>query len=288
MPEVSIVIVNYNTREPLRRCLESIRAQRGTLDVEVIVVDNGSRDGSPDMIRAVMPEAILIEPGRNTWFSGGNNIGIFRAVGSYTWILNADTVLQAGTLQIMLSYLKAHPRLSAVTCQMRFPDGRVQRTTSRIPRYIDLLFSYTVIGLLLKPWRHRRQAAMWFDGWERDSTRAVEIAPGSNILARTALLQQIGGFDETLKLYYTEDDLCRRLLAEGEIHFVAEALLIHEERASVKQVRRLASQIYFEDMLRYTAKYDRAARAALLRALLWPTRQAMDLAQRLRGHRQSL
>jgi GT2 family glycosyltransferase len=129
---------------------------------------------------------------------------------------------------------------------------------------------------------------MWFNGWERDSTRAVEIAPGSNILARTAPLQQIGGFDETLKLYFTEDDLCRRLLTQGEIHFVAEAQLIHEESASVNQVRRLASQIYFEDMLRYTAKYDGAARALLLRALLWPTRQALDLAQRLRGDRRSL
>ena len=79
MPDVSIVIVNYNTREPLRRCLQAIQAEQGDLDVEVIVVDNASKDNSTAMVREVMPKAIVVEPGKNTWFSGGNNIGFQRA-----------------------------------------------------------------------------------------------------------------------------------------------------------------------------------------------------------------
>jgi N-acetylglucosaminyl-diphospho-decaprenol L-rhamnosyltransferase len=286
---VSIVIVNYNTREPLRRCLQSITAHQGGLDLEVVVVDNGSRDDSTTMVREVMPEAVVIEPGRNTWFSGGNNTGAHKASGEYVFILNADTQLQDGTLPTMLDYLRAHPTVGAVTCQMRFPDGQLQNTCSRVPAYIDLLLGYTFLGVLLAPLRTRRRAYLFLSDWDRQTTRAVEVAPGSNILVRAAILRQINGFDESLKLYFTEDDLCCQIWRSGhEIHFVAEAVLLHEERASVKQVQRMASQVYFDDLLTFSRKYYGVARTTLLQALMWPTRRAMDWAQKRRGERQAL
>jgi hypothetical protein len=289
MTQLSIIIVNYNTREPLRRCLESIKAQRGDLDIEVIVVDNASKDGSAAMARQVMPEAAVIEPGRNTWFTGGNNLGLQQARGDYVHILNPDTVFQPGTLQTMLAYLQAHPRVGAITCQMSFPGGRVQFTGSRVPGYADLLLGYTFLGLLLRPWRDSRRRRMWFAGWSRDTTRPVEVIPDSNLMAPLALIRQIGAFDETLKLYFTEDDICRRILDAGyEIHFVAGATLTHEEHASTSQVQRLASQVYFQDLIQFSRKHYGAARTRLLRALIWPTRLAMDWAQRLRGERKAV
>lgn len=289
MPDLSIIIVNYNTREPLRRCLESIKAHQAPLQVETIVVDNASKDGSTDMVRRVMPEAILIEPGHNTWFTGGNNIGLQRASGDYVLILNPDTVFQQGTLQTMLAYLKAHPQVGAITCQMRFPDGGLQNTGSRVPGYIDLLLGYTFLGVLLRPWRDNRRKQMWFEGWERNTTRPVEVIPDSNLMAPRGLIQQLKGFDETLKLYFTEDDICRRIIDAGyEIHFVAEATLLHEEHASTSQVQRLASQVYFQDLILFSRKYYGVIPTGFLQALIWPTRQAMDLAQRLRGERKAL
>ena len=150
MPDVSVVIVNYNTREPLRRCLESIKAERGSLDLEVIIVDNASKDDSASMIRQVMPEAVLIEPGHNTWFSGGNNIGFQKATADTIYILNADTRLQPNGLQTMLDYLRAHPDVGAVTCRMEYPEGGLQQTCSRVPDYLNLLLGYTFLGVLLK------------------------------------------------------------------------------------------------------------------------------------------
>jgi GT2 family glycosyltransferase len=286
VPDLSVAIVTYNTREPLRRCLQSIRDHHGGVDLEVIVVDNGSRDGSVTMAREVMPQALVVAPGRNTWFTGGNNIAIQKATGEYVWILNADTVLQPGTLPTMLAYLRAHPRVGAVSCQMRFPDGRVQRTGSRMPAYADLVLDYSAVGLLLGPWRDRRRARLWLAGWSRDSSRPVEVVPGSNLMAPLALVRQVGAFDERFKLYFAEDDLCRRILDAGrEVHFVGDAVLVHEESASVRQVRRLATRVYFEDLLRFAEKHHGRARAGWLRALVWPTRQAMDLVQRLRGER---
>lgn len=289
MPDLSILIVSYNTREPLRRCLESIQATRGELDVEVIVVDNGSQDGSVDMVRETAPEAVVIVPGRNTWFSGGNNLALAAAHGDTTLILNPDTVILPGALQTMLAYLKAHPEVGALSCRQRFPDGAIIPNGSRAPRYVDLLLGYTFLGTLLAPWRDRRRRAMWYTGWDRTTTRPVEVIPDSSLLAATSLLQQLQGFDETFKLYFTEDDICRRILATGrEIHFLAEAEIVHEEHASTSQVQRLASQVYFDDLIVYARKYSGPLAAAILRALVAPTRWGMDLAQRLRGERKAL
>jgi len=289
MPDLSVVIVNYNTREPLRRCLISIQQQRGDLDVQVIIVDNGSRDDSSAMIRQEMPEAILIEPGRNTWFSGGNNLGVQYATAEYILVLNPDTLIQPGMFQTMLAYMKSHPRVGALTCQMRFPDGKLQSTCSRIPRYLDLLLGYTFLGVIFAPWRDRRRAEMWYTGWNRDDDRAVEVIPDSCMLLPAHLGQQIGMYDEQLKLYFTEDDICRRIIGAGyEVHFVANALVLHEEHASVSQVQRLASQVYFDDLIAFSRKYYGGLATFFLQALMWPTRRAMDAAQRLRGERKML
>ncbi len=287
--DLSIVIVSYNTREPLRRCLASIQQHRADLSLEVIVVDNGSKDGSSDMVRSEFPDVTLIEPGFNTWFTGGNNRGVQAASGEYIFILNPDTVIQPGTLQTMLIYLCEHIHVGAVTCQMQYPQGERQFTGSRTPRYPDLLLGYTFLGALLSPWRHRRRQAMWYDGWQRDSTRPVEVIPDSCMMLSRILWRTISGFDERLKLYFTEDDICKRILASGyEIHFVAETMLLHEEHASTSQVQRLASQVYFDDLLQFTRKYYGTLPAALLQALIVPTRYAMDIAQRLRGERKAL
>lgn len=289
MPDVSIVIVNYNTCEPLRRCLRSIQVETGDLSVEVIVVDNGSKDDSVAMVRQVMPEANVIEPGRNTWFSGGNNLGFEQAKGDFIYILNADTRLQPNGLQTMLTYLKAHPKVGAVTCRMEYPEGGLQQTCSQVPQYVDLLLGYTFLGVLFQGWRDGRRQQMWYSGWGRDTTKMIEVGPGSNLLCPRPVIEQIKGFDEALKLYFTEDDLCKKILDAGyENHFVGGVLLLHEERASTSQVWRMASHVYFEDLITFCRKYYGAPQALLLRALVIPTRFAMNLAQRWRGERTQL
>jgi hypothetical protein len=231
----------------------------------------------------------LVEPGRNTWFTGGNNLGLKRATGDYVLVLNPDTIIQPGTLLTMVSYLRSHPEVGAITCRMEYPGGGLQYTCSRVPLYPDLLLGYTFLGVLLSPLRSRRRKQMWYNGWGRDSTRAVEVIPDSCLMAPRALLLRLGGYDERMKLYFTEDDICRRILAEGApIHFVADAVLLHTEHASTSQVQRLASQVYFDDLLAFSRKYYGGAAAAALQALMIPTRRAMDIVQRLRGERKAM
>ncbi len=287
MLDLSIVIVNYNTRDYLRPCLASIEAQRGDLSVEVIVVDNASKDGSAAMVRGEFPRVLLVEPGVNTWFTGGNNLGISRAQGEFVLLLNSDTLIQPEMLPTMVAYLRIHPGVGALTCQQRsMDDGEILRIGSRVPRYLDLLLGYTFLGVIFAPVRDRRRTAMWYADWNRDTTRAVEVIPGSCIMARRDLLNRFGTFDTRLKLYFPEDDLFQRMIGTGlEIHFTAEAILIHKEHASTKQAQRLASQIYFDDLIAFTGKWHGKLAAFTLRLLLIPTRAAMDIVQRRRGER---
>lgn len=291
MPDLAIVIVNYNTQELLRACIESILREQGNLAVEIIVVDNDSRDGSADMLREHFSETVrLIETGRNTWFSGGNNIGVKAAQSDTVLILNADTIMQPQTLQILFDYLHENDQVGAVTCQQRFPDtNAIIRTCSEQTTYSDLLLGYTFLGVIFSGQRAQSRQHMWYDSWNRQSNRSIGIAPGSCIMASRELLLSFGVFDEALKLYFTDDDLCRDILATGkEIHFVAEAILLHYEHASVEQVQRLASQIYFDDLVTFCRKHHGTARALLLQVLMIPTRWGMAAAQRLRGERKTI
>lgn len=288
--KLSIVICNYNTRDDLAQCLESIERTRGDLALEVIVVDNASRDGSAAMVRARFPAVHLIEPGANLWFNGGNNTGLRAARGAYALILNPDTVVTPGALRTLVDYLDAHPGVGMATCRMVFPDGTVQPNCSRFPGFGYLILVHSFLGKLLPQKLAAIERALWYADWDRESTRPVEAAPGSALIARRALLARLGYLDEAMKLFFSDIDLSRRVWEAGragdagaEVHYVAEATIVHREHASIGQAQRLATRIYFDDMVVFTRKYYGAPRAALLRALLAPTRVAMALKQSLRS-----
>lgn len=277
MPELSIVIVNYNTRSKLKACLQSILDERGVMDVEIIVVDNGSQDGSIAMLQAFAPAVRLIQPGHNTWFSGGNNIGVRAATSNYILLLNPDTIVPPFMLQTMLRYLIQQRDVGAVTCRQQHPDGTRLNTCSRLPAYLDLLLDDTLLGVLFPQWRNKRRRWRWYMDWHRDSTQAVEVAPGSCIMARSDLLLSFQIFDDRLKLYFTDDDLCKSILDCGyQIHFLADVTLLHYEKSGIQGMKRTARQIYFADMLTYCRKQYGLWRTLFLQLFLAPTQWAMD------------
>ncbi|MEM6530296.1 MAG: glycosyltransferase family 2 protein, partial [Chloroflexota bacterium] len=138
---LSVVIVNYNTRDLLRDCLQSLK--NSTIAPEVIVVDNASSDGSPAMVADEFPGVRLLAQSENTWFCGGNNIGICVATGKYVLLLNPDTAAAPDALEKLVAYLDAHPETAGVTAQLHYPGGEIQRTCSRIPTFAYLLAQHT-------------------------------------------------------------------------------------------------------------------------------------------------
>jgi len=265
-PRLSVIIVSYNTRDDLRLCLESLLRSTIADQIEIIVIDNASTDGSAAMVRADFPTVRLLEPGRNLWFCGGNNHGLERARGAYALLLNPDTIIAPESLEALVNFMDAHPDYAGATLQLRYPDGTVQRTCSAAATYRYLLLTQTPLGMLLRDARQRVEAAHWYAGWERDRDYDVAAIPGSCALMRRADLR----LDDRLLLYFNEDDLARRC-AGRKFRFLAGPPIVHREKSSTRTAA--ASRIYFRDMITFTRTHFGPWRAALLwwlsRPLAW-------------------
>lgn len=268
---LSIVIVNYNTRDALRDCLASLAAVRDEY-YEVIVVDNDSTDGSADMVRADFPGVTLIEPGANTGFSIGNNLGITQSGGDVVLLLNPDTVVPPGALTRMVDFLADHPDYTGATCQLRYPDGAIQQTCSRTPTFGYLLLQHTPLRWLLAGRARRAAAQHGYADWDRTTDRDVEVMPGSCTLLRRDKLW----LGDRFRLYFPEDDL-RRRLDDHRFRFLADVHIIHHEKSATRSW--LATRIYFRDLLVYTRQYHGPGGWALLWLLSRPLLIGMGLRQ---------
>ncbi|MCL4248521.1 MAG: glycosyltransferase family 2 protein [Anaerolineae bacterium] len=246
MNNLSVVVVNYNTREDLRACLHALRGS--SLQPEIIVVDNASSDDSAAMVRSEFGEVKLIAPGRNTWYCGGNNLGVAAAEKDYVLLLNPDTVVQPDALAVMLTFLEMHSDYAGVTMQLRYPDGAIQRTCSRRLTLEYLLLTHTVLGWLLPGARRTAEAAHWYAGWERDRDYDVETMPGSCTLMRRNDLE----YDEDLLLYFPEDDLARRFTGR-KFRFLASTYITHREKSATRSWH--AIEIYYRDLMVFMRKH---------------------------------
>jgi len=261
VPELSVIIVSYNTRDLLRNCLLSLHASVG-LSLEIIVVDNASSDGSAAMVRDEFPEARLLAQSTNAWYCGGNNIGLRAANAEYALLLNPDTEVAPDALALMLSFLREHPGYTGVTAQLRYPDGQIQPTCARIPTYQNLLLTYTPLGFLLPTLKHSLQAHATYADWDRSSDRDVEAIPG----ACTMMRREDARLDDDLLLYFPEETLARR--HAKPMRFLAAAQVTHHEKSST--LNWLATRVYFRDLLVYCRKHHGAPRALLLWLLSRP------------------
>lgn len=264
MPDLSVIIVSYNTRDLLRNCLLSLRASAG-LTLEIIVVDNASSDGSADMVRVEFPEVQLLAQSLNTWYCGGNNIGIQMATADYALLLNPDTEVAPEALGLMHRFLRENPTCAGVTGQLRFPDGAIQRTCARNSTYAQLLLNHSVLGYLLPAVRRQSQARQFYADWDRLSDRDVDVMPGSCAMMR----REDSLLDEDLLLYFPEDTLARKL--RGRRRFLAAARITHHEKSSTRNF--LATRIFFRDMLVFCRKQYGWPRMLLLwlmsRPVVW-------------------
>jgi GT2 family glycosyltransferase len=223
--QLSIVIVNWNTRKILRDCLESVFANLGDLRAEVFVVDNGSTDGSPEMVAKEFPCARLIRNAENRGFAAANNQAIDQASGEYVLLLNSDTLVLGDVLQQSVEYLDRHAEVGVFGCRVLNADRSVQLTCSRYPSLVNLLLLTSGLYRCRRPaWLGRYQIL----DWQRDTVRDVETVTGCYMMVRSAAIREVGPLDEDFFFYGEETDWCRRFAdADWQLRFAPVGEIIH-------------------------------------------------------------
>jgi GT2 family glycosyltransferase len=211
-PGVSIVIVNWNTKDLLRGCIASIMT--GTrVPHEIIVIDNASADGSAGMVAAEFPQVRLIANSDNRGFAAANNQGLAIAQGQNVLLLNPDTVVLDHAIDRMLAWLAARPEVGCVGCQVLESQGVIQQTCFADPTPANL--AITELGLMrLAPWLPTF-GRPWYRGWDRRSERVVDVVSGMFMLVPRAVLNAVGPLDPAFFVYAEEADWCRRIRKAG-------------------------------------------------------------------------
>jgi len=233
--DLSVCIVNWNTRDLLRDCLASLYATVEHHSFEVTVVDNASADGSAAMVAEQFPQVRLIANRENKGFARGNNQALVLSRGRYIMILNPDTVALPGTFDSMTEYMDAHPGIGALSPRLVFPGGAPQTSCLAFPTLFTEFADLS--GLARRYPRSRIWARYTMAGWDHSDTREVDQPMGTCLLVRREVVEQVGLLDERFPLYYNDVDWCRRIKRAGwSIVFNADAVLVHNRAASGNQL----------------------------------------------------
>jgi N-acetylglucosaminyl-diphospho-decaprenol L-rhamnosyltransferase len=265
-PDISVVIPSWNTQGLTRDCLRSLLHQDHGCRLEVVVVDNGSHDGSPDMIEREFPEVVLIRNERNEYFSKACNQGAAVATGRYICYLNSDTIVTPEALGRMKAFLEHNPGYGAVAPRLDNPDGTVQPICRRFPKLIEVAIDQFGFERFEFARRYRDRAAM--KDFDHLSSADVEQPPGACLLMRRSDVDAIGGFDESMPLFYSDVDLCLRIWRAGRpIRFLAEARIFHVGSASVVR-HPLWRAEFMRNQVRYFRKHGGLVRALAAKGII--------------------
>lgn len=233
-PELSIIIVSFNTRELLCDCLRSLRRVEAEVLCERIVVDNSSSDGSADAVREQFPEVRLIEMESNRGFAAAMNAGLRQARAPLIMALNPDTLVPPGSLPKLTCFLRQHPQVVVVGAELTNPDGTTQPSTFRFPSLFREFWNFLPeLKEALKPRRLYYGSQGYVIGHAETAAYSVASVSGAAFVARTEVLRQAGGFDEEFFLYHEEMDLFHRIQSRGgEVWTLPGAQVIHFDSRS--------------------------------------------------------
>ena len=260
---ISIVIVNYNTKDLLGECLNSLLVELQDVEHEVIVVDNASTDGSQETVKRNFPEIVFVQNKENVGFPKANNQVLLRCLGEYIMLLNPDTLVLPGSIRKMIDFLDNNEEYGAVGPKIMNRDGTIQmECASSFPTLWGLFFEMTQLSRIF-------YESPMFGGWKMThwdhlDSRDVECLLGAAILTRRTILNEIGLLDEHM---YVEDvDLCFRIRTAGwRIRYLSTADLIHYGGASRECSKRFYHhyQIAWQGLWHFFRKHRGSAQAKI-------------------------
>ena len=262
-----MIIVNWNTRDLLARCLRSVQEARDGLSLEALVVDNASTDGSLEMLRESFPEVTVIANRTNVGFVRANNQALAECRGAYVLLLNSDAALLPGALEHMLGFMQDQPSVGIVGPKIVNPDGSFQSSYMHFPSLLSELLLMTKL--------HRIVYTRWFPShppWLSEQRKAVDWMLGACLMVRWETLQDIGGMDETFFMYSEEVDWCWRARQAGwTIYYLPEAQVLHDGGQSSAQVPVRRRSMVYKSKYLFLRKHHSPLTARLFKGALLVT-----------------
>jgi GT2 family glycosyltransferase len=248
--DVSIVIVTWNGKKYALECLDSLRALNTKLALEIIVVDNASSDGTPDVIEQQYPEVKLFRNSDNLGFAKANNSGIAASCGDYVALVNSDVVVPPGCLEKMVDYMKTRPEVGLLGPKMLSPTGEIGQSVNRIPTVWN--YFCFALGLHSLVPRSKLFGGYLMADYAYDKTEDVEVLTGWFWMVPRRALEQVGGLDERFFMYGEDLDWSHRFIKSGwRVVFFAEAEALHYGAASSGQ----APTRFYVEMVRANLQY---------------------------------
>lgn len=252
--DLSIIIVNWNSREWLRQCIKSVVTETRQLNYEIVVVDAGSFDGCASMIRKEFPQARFIQSETNCGFARANNVAFAAAAGSSILFLNPDTIVCGFSLKILFDYLWKLPQPGAVGCRLLRPDASLQTScVQSFPTILNQALNFQWIRSRSLQSRLWGMAALYAPGSEPKEVQAIV---GACLMVKRAAFEQVGRFSEDYFMYGEDIDLCYKLRKSGfRNYYVPEATVIHYGGGSSRSASANFSAVMMrESTLRFLRK----------------------------------
>ncbi len=264
---LSVLIVNWNTRDLLDACLASLEKHSPSEPMEIIVVDNASRDGSAEMVRTKHPTVRLIEPKANTGYAKGNNLAMAAARGEWLLTLNPDTEVYEDTLQKAIDKLWSHPKWGALGVRQIYTDGQTQRSVRGFPTVAGILND--LVGFGKDSYRLRN--------FDYEIEQAAPQPMGTFLLFRRQALESVAPpekdwkpFDERFPIFFNEVDLLYRLSRAGwPAFYTPDVRILHYGGEGTKQVRKNMIWESHRSLARFLEKHHPSPWLPLLKGLIW-------------------
>jgi N-acetylglucosaminyl-diphospho-decaprenol L-rhamnosyltransferase len=265
MPDISIIILNWNTRDLLSDCLNSIAQTASDLDIEIVVVDNASTDGSQAMIRRRFPHVRLIANTENVGFARANNQGVEASNSRYALLLNSDTLVIPGALQALVRLADTKPRAGIVGAQLLNPDSSFQASHTPFPSLWQEFLILSGIG--------RTLYGRWYPsrGPEEDKgPQIVDYVEGACMLVRRKAFDDVGGLDEGYFMYAEEVDWCYAMQAKDwQVWYQPTAKVIHLGGGSSRNRPTQREGDLYRSRVRFFRKYHGDREARLLKLQIY-------------------
>lgn len=255
-PAISVVIVNWNARSALLACLRTLREHPPSQQFEVVVVDNGSVDGSVDAVRAGEPWVRVIANARNRGLAAANNQGLLATSGPYVLISNPDVEYRSGSIDALVDCLDRHPRAAFAFARLLHPDGTVQTCAGDAPTIATALRGRAARG-------QGDRSGFWWHGWAHDQEVTIGHGGESAYAARRHALAAIGPQDERFRLDWEGIDWVTRAREQGwEVWFCPGAEVVHLGGESIRQARARWILWSHRGMYLFFSREGRSPRAA--------------------------